>query len=255
VRLRSKLSATPQSLIFAECSRTLPDTAPILQLKDVRYRWPGQASFGLHVPDLTLARSETVLLLGESGSGKSTLLSLICGTILAGVGRVCVAGTDIAALSAGRRDRFRAEQIGLIFQQFNLLPFASVQDNILLPLRFAPERRKRLSDPNAEATRLCHDLGLPEGMMTVKAGTLSVGQQQRVAAARALIGMPPLIIADEPTSSLDAATQATFLELLFAQSRAHGTTLLMVSHDARLSSQFDRVIQMSNIANTMRDAA
>ena len=91
--------------------------------------------------------------------------------------------------------------------------------------------------------------------MTVKAGTLSVGQQQRVAAARALIGMPPLIIADEPTSSLDAATQATFLELLFAQSRAHGTTLLMVSHDARLSSQFDRVIQMSNIANTMRDAA
>jgi putative ABC transport system ATP-binding protein len=255
VRLRSKLSATPQSLIFAECSRTLPDTAPILQLKDVRYRWPGQASFGLHVPDLTLARSETVLLLGESGSGKSTLLSLICGTIIAGVGRVCVAGTDIAALSAGRRDRFRAEQIGLIFQQFNLLPFASVQDNILLPLRFAPERRKRLSDPNAEATRLCHDLGLPEGMMTVKAGTLSVGQQQRVAAARALIGMPPLIIADEPTSSLDAATQATFLELLFAQSRAHGTTLLMVSHDARLSSQFDRVIQMSNIANTMRDAA
>ena len=92
-------------------------------------------------------------------------------------------------------------------------------------------------------------------MMTVKAGTLSVGQQQRVAAARALIGMPPLIIADEPTSSLDAATQATFLELLFAQSRAHGTTLLMVSHDARLSSQFDRVIQISNIANTMRDAA
>lgn len=255
MRLRSKLSATPQSLICAECSRTLPDTAPILQLKDVRYRWPGRASFGLHVPDLTLARSETVLLLGESGSGKSTLLSLICGTIIAGVGRVCVAGTDIAALSAGRRDRFRAEQIGLIFQQFNLLPFASVQDNILLPLRFAPERRKRLSDPNAEATRLCHDLGLPEGMMTVKAGTLSVGQQQRVAAARALIGMPPLIIADEPTSSLDAATQATFLELLFAQSRAHGTTLLMVSHDARLSSQFDRVIQMSNITNTMRDAA
>ena len=226
-----------------------------MQLKDVRYHWPGRASFGLHVPDLTLARSETVLLLGESGSGKSTLLSLICGTIIASIGRVCVAGTDIAALTAGRRDRFRAEQIGLIFQQFNLLPFASVQDNILLPLRFAPERRKRLSDPNAEATRLCHDLGLPEGMMTVKAGTLSVGQQQRVAAARALIGMPPLIIADEPTSSLDAATQATFLELLFAQSRAHGTTLLMVSHDARLSSQFDRVIQMSNIANTMRDAA
>jgi putative ABC transport system ATP-binding protein len=209
----------------------------------------------LHVPDLTLVRSETVLLLGESGSGKSTLLSLICGTIIAKSGRVCVGGTDIASLSAGQRDRFRAEQIGLIFQQFNLLPFATVLDNILLPLKFAPERRERLRDPHAEATRLCHDLGLPDGVMPTKAGTLSVGQQQRVAAARALIGMPPLIVADEPTSSLDAATQATFLALLFAQSRAHSTTLLMVSHDARLASQFDRVIHMADIAQTARDAA
>ena len=101
---------------------------------------------------------------------------------------------------------------------------------------------------------MCHDLGLPDGVMSSKAGNLSVGQQQRVTAARALIGMPPLIIADEPTSSLDASTQATFLELLFAQSRAHGTTLLMVSHDARLSSQFDRVIHMADIARTTRGA-
>jgi putative ABC transport system ATP-binding protein len=91
--------------------------------------------------------------------------------------------------------------------------------------------------------------------MRARAGALSVGQQQRVAAARALIGTPPLIIADEPTSSLDAATQATFLELLFAQSRAHGTSLLMVSHDARLSSQFDRVIHMADIAQTGRECA
>lgn len=255
MRHRLKLNGTRQHLICAACSRALPDAGPILHLKDVRYRWPGRASFGLQVPDLTLERSETVLLLGESGSGKSTLLSLICGTIIAGAGRVNVAGTDIAALSAGQRDRFRAEQIGLIFQQFNLLPFATVQDNILLPLKFAPERRKRLTDPTAQAARLCHDLGLPDGVMSAKAGSLSVGQQQRVAAARALIGMPPLIIADEPTSSLDAATQATFLELLFAQSRAHGTTLLMVSHDARLSSQFDRVIHMADVAQAERDAA
>ncbi|MCK0096992.1 ABC transporter ATP-binding protein [Yoonia sp. F2084L] len=233
----------------------MSDPASILRLEDVRYRWPGRASFGLNVPALHLAASETVLLLGESGSGKSTLLSLICGTITADAGRVVVAGTDIASLSAGHRDRFRAEQIGLIFQQFNLLPFASVCDNILLPLKFAPQRRKRVSDLNAEAARLCRDLGLPDGMMTVKAGALSVGQQQRVAAARALIGTPPLIIADEPTSSLDAATQATFLELLFAQSRTHDTALLMVSHDARLSNQFDRVIQMDEIAQTERAAA
>ena len=232
----------------------MPDTAPILQLDYVRYRWPGRTSFGLHVPTLTLARSETVLLLGESGTGKSTLLSLICGTIIAQSGSVSVAGHSIAALSAGKRDRFRAEQIGLIFQQFNLLPFASVRDNILLPLQFAPERRSRVLNLNAEAKKLCHDLGLPDGVMTAQAGALSVGQQQRVAAARALIGTPPLIIADEPTSSLDAATQATFLELLFTQSRAHGTTLLMVSHDARLSSQFDRIIHMADIAQNVRDA-
>ena len=233
----------------------MPKADTILDLDDVQYRWPGRTSFGLHVPNLTLAPAETVLLLGESGSGKSTLLSLICGTIIAQSGVVSVAGNNIASLSAGKRDRFRAETIGLIFQQFNLLPFASVQDNILLPLQFAPMRRKRVTGLVAEAERLCSALGLPSDIMTVRAGTLSVGQQQRVAAARALIGTPRLIIADEPTSSLDAATQATFLQLLFAQSRAHDTTLLMVSHDARLSSQFDRVIQMADIVQTVRGGA
>lgn len=225
----------------------------ILELKDVRYRWAGRASFELSVPKLHLDAGETVLLLGESGSGKSTLLSLICGTILTQSGRLEVAGAEIASMSSGQRDRFRAEQIGLIFQQFNLLPFASVRDNILLPLRFAPNRAARVASPVDEAAELCDALGLPSDVMTAKAGSLSVGQQQRVAAARALIGTPPLIVADEPTSSLDASSQATFLELLFAQSRANGTTVLMVSHDARLADQFDRVIQMTDIAQTTRD--
>ncbi|MGB1234379.1 MAG: ABC transporter ATP-binding protein [Planktomarina sp.] len=233
----------------------MSDPAPALILQDVQYSWPDQTSFRLNVLDLRLDTAETVLLLGESGSGKSTLLSLICGTLTAQKGQISVAGCDTTTLSAGARDRFRAEHIGLIFQQFNLLPFATVQDNILLPLQFAPDRRNRVKDPQAEAKRLCRELGLPADAMTARANELSVGQQQRVAAARALIGTPPLIIADEPTSSLDAATQSTFLDLLFAQSQAHGTTLLMVSHDARLSSQFDRVLQMTNIAQTERTAA
>ncbi len=232
----------------------MPTTAPTLELKDVQFRWPGRAPFELSVPELKLAADETVLLLGESGSGKSTLLSLICGTITAQSGKVAVAGTDIASLSAGKRDRFRAEQIGLIFQQFNLLPFANVRDNILLPLRFAPDRAARVSAPETEADALCRTLGLPDNIMNEQAGKLSVGQQQRVAAARALIGAPPLIIADEPTSSLDASTQSAFLELLFSQSRAHRSTVLMVSHDARLSNQFDRVIHMDDIAHTDRNA-
>ncbi|KIN60087.1 Macrolide export ATP-binding/permease protein MacB [Sulfitobacter noctilucae] len=227
----------------------------ILALKGVSYRWSGRGSFALDVPAFSIATSERVLLLGESGSGKSTLLSLICGTITPHAGSVLLSGTDIASLSAGKRDRFRAEHIGLIFQQFNLLPYATVLDNILLSLRFAPQRRARVAHPQQTAQKLCMDLGLPKDTLTAQAGTLSVGQQQRVAAARALIGAPPLIIADEPTSALDAATQATFLDLLFEQTRNAGSTLLMVSHDARLAPQFDRVVQMADIARTAQAAA
>jgi putative ABC transport system ATP-binding protein len=226
-----------------------------LEITDVAYRWPGRAGFSLAVPDLSVARGEAVLLLGESGSGKSTLLSLICGTIQPDQGRVEIAGTDITTLSGGARDKFRAEQIGVIFQQFNLLPFGSVMDNILLPLRFAPARRKRVHDPAAEAARLCSALGLPTDVTHAKATTLSVGQQQRVAVARALIGQPPLIIADEPTSALDAKSQTAFLDLLFAQMTAQNTSLLMVSHDPRLGERFDRVIHMDDIAQIERTPA
>lgn len=226
-----------------------------MQVADVGFRWPGPASFALSVSDFTVATGETVLLLGESGSGKSTLLSLICGTMLAETGHVTVAGQDLTSLPAGARDRYRAEQIGVIFQQFNLLPFGSVVDNILLPLRFAPDRRKRCGDPRAVAADLCAALGLPDAIFGAKANMLSVGQQQRVAVARALIGQPPLIVADEPTSALDANSQSAFLDLLFQQTAAHNTSLLMVSHDPRLGDRFDRVVQMDEIAQINRAAA
>ncbi|GGE38712.1 ABC transporter ATP-binding protein [Primorskyibacter flagellatus] len=226
---------------------------PALTLKDVRFRWPGRSSFGLSVPEFRLEPGASVLLLGESGSGKSTLLSLICGIVTADTGRVTVGGTDLSVLRAGARDRFRAERIGVIFQQFNLLPYASVSDNILLPLRFAPDRRKRATPD--EAASLCRALGLPEGITAATAGRLSVGQQQRVAVARALIGQPPLIVADEPTSALDAATQDAFLGLLFDRIAATGSSLLMVSHDERLGARFDRVVHLSDIARTGRAAA
>ena len=226
----------------------------VLELSEVAYRWPGRSAFSLTVPDLTVAKGEAVLLLGESGSGKSTLLSLICGTILPDSGTVNIAGTNVSDLSGGARDRFRAEQIGVIFQQFNLLPFGSVVDNILLPLRFAPARRKRAGNAAAQAMKLCAALGLPREIVRAKANALSVGQQQRVAVARALIGQPPLILADEPTSALDADSQAAFLDVLFTQAEAHKTSLLMVSHDPRLGERFDRVIRMEDIAQIERTA-
>lgn len=228
---------------------------PIIAMRDARFRWPGRAAFAMTVPDFAVEPGETVLLLGESGSGKSTLLSLICGTVLADSGTVAVSGTDLKTLSGAARDRFRADQIGIVFQQFNLLPFGSVMDNILLPLRFAPGRRARCPDARQQAADLCRELNLPAGVTAARAATLSVGQQQRVAVARALIGAPAILIADEPTSSLDETAQASFLDLMFAQVRAQSSTLLMVSHDPRLASRFDRMVRMADIATAERHAA
>ena len=226
--------------------------AAIIKLNDVRFRWPGWPPFAIAVDELSVQKGEKVLLLGESGSGKSTLLSLICATLLADSGTVVIGGTEIKTLSGWARDRFRAEQIGVIFQQFNLLPFGSVLDNILLPLRFAPIRRRNCNDAPRKVVELCKDLGLPDNVETTKAANLSVGQQQRVAVARALIGQPPILIADEPTSSLDEANQDNFLDVLFEQVRVYNSTLLMVSHNPRLSEGFDRVLHMSEIVNVER---
>jgi putative ABC transport system ATP-binding protein len=232
---------------FELADNTVPDSKNILQLHSLLYQWPGHNSFSLSIPKFELLTGQTALLIGESGSGKSTLLSLICGTVKAHKGVVSVAGTNLSLLSSGQRDKFRGENIGYIFQQFNLLPYASVEDNILLPLQFAPNRRAKVTCPHDEAQRLCNVLGLPKNILSTKARTLSVGQQQRVAAARALIGSPPVLIADEPTSALDAATQKKFLELLFEQSKNNKSTLLFVSHDIRLADQFDKVIHMADI--------
>jgi putative ABC transport system ATP-binding protein len=232
------------------------DTPPALALDTVGFRWAGRMAFGLSVPEFRIAKGARVLLLGESGSGKSTLLSLICGINAPDAGSIRVDGTEMSAMRAAARDRFRAEHIGIVFQQFNLLPYASPLDNILLPLRFAPARRARVGDARAAALTLTDALGLPRKAMTVAtADRLSVGQQQRVAVARALIGAPALIVADEPTSALDAASQANFLDLLFTQCAAAGSTLLMVSHDERLGTRFDRSVRMTDIATVTREAA
>ena len=228
---------------------------PVLKLRKVSFRWPGRSSFSLSLADLTVSYGEKLLLLGASGTGKSTLLSVISGTLLPDQGSVEIAKTEITKLSASARDRFRAEQLGVIFQQFNLLPFGSVADNILLPLRFAPIRRNRVKDAKSEVARLCAALGLPVDIGREKASSLSVGQQQRVAVARALIGHPPLIIADEPTSALDINSQDAFLDLLFTQAQTQGTSVVLVSHDERLGPRFDRILHMEEIAEFKRGAA
>jgi putative ABC transport system ATP-binding protein len=230
--------------------------ANALTLDQVVFNWAGRGAFGLAVPDFRIVRGERVLLLGESGSGKSTLLSLICGINAPQRGSIRVDGSEMNAMRPAARDRFRAEKIGIVFQQFNLLPYASPMDNILLPLRFAPARRARVGDARASALVLTDALDLTHDVMASStADRLSVGQQQRVAVARALIGAPSLIVADEPTSALDAGSQASFLDLLFAQCTAARSTLLMVSHDDRLSPRFDRSVRMEDIATLTREVA
>ncbi|MEO1720482.1 MAG: ABC transporter ATP-binding protein [Pseudomonadota bacterium] len=227
--------------------------AHIIQMRDVSFRWPGRDGFTLCIDDWSVPAGSTTLLIGPSGSGKSTLLSLICGIVAPRTGGVTVAGKDLAALSNAARDRARAEHIGVIFQMFNLLPYGSVIDNVTLPLNFARDRSRRTESAGGtarEARRLLTALGLDDEHIAKPAAQLSVGQQQRVAAARALIGAPELIVADEPTSALDRDRQGLFLDLLFSQVSEAGASLLMVSHDPSLGDRFDRVVTLSDVVGS-----
>jgi len=225
-------------------------TSDAVHMRGVEYRWSARDAFALSVADFSIARGERVLLLGPSGSGKSTLLALLTGIVLPLAGTVEILGTPLGGLGEAGRDRFRAEHFGIIFQMFNLLPYGAVMDNVLLPLSFAPVRRARAlaaGGADAEARRLLSALGLPPGIGQQSAAKLSVGQQQRVAAARALIGSPEIVVADEPTSALDGDRQQDFLDLLFGQVDATKATLIMVSHDRRLALHFTRVLTLDEI--------
>lgn len=228
-----------------------PAEAPVICLRDLRFRWPRGAAPCLDLPALDLAAGERVFLYGPSGSGKSTLLSLIGGVVKAEAGRVEVLGAELGGLTQAARDRHRADQLGFIFQQFNLIPYLSGRDNILLACRFSRARRARIAAAGAsiagEVERLAGHLDLPAALLDQPAAELSVGQQQRVAAARALLGRPPLIVADEPTSALDADRQKAFLDLLLAECRDAGAALLFVSHDIRLAGRFDRQLSLADI--------
>lgn len=224
----------------------------IIALKDIKFRWQKHSNLVLDINELIVARGESVFLQGASGSGKTTLLSLLGGLIIPETGQVHVLGRDLCGLSASQRDRFRADQMGFIFQMFNLIPYLSVEENVLLPMKMSASKSARLREkgqtPRQEAHRLLESLGLPEESFGRRRVTeLSVGQQQRVAAARALLGSPNLLIADEPTSALDSDLRHDFLELLFQECKRVNTTLIFVSHDAGLKSLFDRTVQLASI--------
>ena len=234
--------------------KPLPTTmiaSPALRIADMSFAWPTQAAPCLDIAAFELASGERVFLHGPSGSGKSTLLALLGGVALPQRGNIEVLGHELSKLSASARDALRADHVGFLFQQFNLLPWLPALDNVLLPCAFSARRREQTNSagsPLREAERLLAQLDLDRSLWHQSAGSLSVGQQQRVAAARALIGRPEIVIADEPTSALDVERQQAFVDLLLQETAAAGAALIFVSHDHRLAGHFDRSVALEAIS-------
>ena len=211
--------------------------APTLNIRDLRHSYPGVGGGALpvlHVDALTLQAGERLLVRGESGSGKSTLLHLVAGILAVQEGSLQLSGTELRGLSEPKRDRLRAQAIGYLFQTFNLLPGLSALENVALALTF---QGKGSAAARREARASLDRVGLADRRHH-RPHQLSVGQQQRVAIARALVGAPQLILADEPTSSLDPARADACLDLLEAFADETGAALLLVTHDPRLNARF-----------------
>ena len=227
-----------------------PDS-PAIRLAGIEFAYGGGDPV-VDVAELEVARGERLFVEGPSGSGKSTLLCLVAGILTPTVGTVDVLGEAVSALGAAARDRFRAEKIGFVFQMFNLLPYLSLVDNVVLPCHFSRARaavalRNSATLPD-EAVRLLERLGLEASALGGRRVTeLSIGQQQRVAVARALIGRPPLVVADEPTSAMDATARIAFVELLLEECAIAGSTVVFVSHDPSLGASFERSVSMAEI--------
>jgi putative ABC transport system ATP-binding protein len=232
---------------------------PVVEIDNLLFRWSATDVPCLDIARFEVLAGERIFLHGPSGSGKSTLLGLLGGVLVPERGSLQLLGVELTEMSSSARDRFRADHVGFIFQQFNLIPYLSVVENVLLPCRFSARRQQRAAAEGRslldEAGRLLSHLDLDASLRNRAVTQLSVGQQQRVAVARALIGRPEIVIADEPTSALDAERQAVFLDLLSGECAEAGSTLLFVSHDRRLATGFNREIGLPSINRTSIEAA
>lgn len=218
-------------------------------VKDLRFSYKPQkntpAPLVLSIDELEILAGEKVFLYGPSGHGKSTLLNILAGVLEVKTGQVEVLGTNLHSISQGKRDHLRGENIGYIFQIFNLIPYLNIRENIVLPCLINKKRGAQI-DFYAQADELIQTLGLTEHAEK-NVTDLSIGQQQRVAAARALIGNPQLIIADEPTSSLDEKNTTEFMNLLLTEWEKRKFTLVFVSHDTGLKKYFPKTLSLPDI--------
>lgn len=222
-----------------------PTALDAIKINNLNFSYPGKISTAvLDIPAWHIHKGDRVFIQGPSGSGKSTLLNLLAGILIATQGTLEILGQNLSALSAHKRDSFRANHIGLVFQQFNLIHYLSVLDNIRLAAHFG---KKSQTDIDLKAQQLFDALGLDRTLITKKAGELSVGQQQRVAIARALINTPEILIADEPTSALDGDARDAFMKILMDISKTQGNTLIFVSHDMALAQHFQQIVHLAEV--------
>jgi putative ABC transport system ATP-binding protein len=219
-------------------------SAPVVRLTGVTksFGHGAAAITALHGVDLAVWPGELVCLIGPSGSGKSTLLSVVGGLLAPDSGTAQVGGIDVAALPRQARARFRATQVGFVFQSFNLVPFLTARENLMLMASLAGQRR---AAARLRADGLLETLGLA-GRSRQLPGQLSGGEQQRVAIARALINDPAVLLADEPTASLDTQRGQAVVELLARQIHERGTAGLLVTHDPRMAGSADRIVRLTD---------
>ncbi len=215
--------------------QTTSGAEPALKIEGLTFRYPGARTWTLSVKSLSLARGEQMLLTGGSGSGKSTLLHVVAGLAEPTGGKVLVAGRDVHSLRGAARDQFRGRTIGMIFQTFNLLMGFSALENVMAAMMFTKIPRR---EHESRASELLRHLGIDEVHARVEA--LSIGQQQRVAVARAVACDPVLVLADEPTASLDPENAGVAVELIQQMCREKGAALLCVSHDPSMAERFER---------------
>lgn len=214
-------------LIARDCGRSYRDGDRILEV--------------LRGVSLAVPAGSSCAIIGPSGSGKSTLLGLLAGLDTPSAGSVTVAGTDLASLSASDLAAFRGQHIGFVFQSYRLFPYATALENVRIPL----ELRRGVSDIDERCRKALCDVGLGERIHH-RPTQLSGGEQQRVAIARALVTQPAVILADEPTGNLDAASGTLIEDMLFNSCRSQGVALVVVTHDGRLADRADRVLQLAD---------
>ncbi len=223
-----------------------------IQISNLKFSYASAGGFRMFIPRLDIAAGECVAIVGPSGSGKTTLLNLMAGTFVPRSGEINVAGQRLASMTEASRRRFRIDQVGQVFQAFELLEYLSVSENILLPRLIDPDGRKN-TDAQQRVQSLLASVGLQD-KADKRPAELSHGERQRVAVCRAMLNRPTLLLADEPTGNLDQANKQNVVELLIHQAKEHNSMLLMVTHDHSMLEAFERVIDFSQLVSLQPQA-